>query len=312
MVKRLSSKKTSISQAAFKVRYLRRSRELWHKYLEGKPWVGQLYARFLGLRPGMTIVDVGCGTGDFTRYLARLNPGRGRIIGVDARAASIKAAEAETRKAGLSKRIVFKVGDVNKLPLDDNYADLTCCRTLLMHLPDPLVAVKEMARVVRPGGSVVAVEPGGMRTFHDPTDHKFTELALAVEKAYRAGIRKLERKDFAIGEKLPGIFQEAGLVGVRAEVQADTWTNSDPRRKLRDVRDEIKFEWQMFKDNEKTERRYLLAGGLSPERARSFVRQQERRVKLYLSSDDKLRNDTSTYGASIFIAIGNKPVIGSA
>lgn len=312
MVKRLSSKKGSISQAAFKVRYLRRSRELWRKYLEDKPWIAQLYTRFLGLYPGMTIVDVGCGTGDFTRYLALLSPGRARMVGVDARAASIKAAEAETKKAGLSKGVVFKVGDVNKLPLENNYADLTCCRTLLMHLPDPLIAVKEMARITRRGGSVVAVEPGGMRTFHDHKDQKFTELALAVEKAYREGIKKLEGKDFAIGEKLPGIFQRAGLIGVRAEVQADAWVNSDPRRKLRDVRDEIKFEWQMFKENEKIERRYLLAGGLSQERVRSFVRQQERRVKQYLSSDDTLRNDTSTYGAGIFITIGDKPVSGSA
>jgi len=255
----------------------------------------------------MIIVDVGCGTGDFTRYLARLNPGKCRVIGVDSRAASIKAAEVETKRAGLSKRIVFKVGDVNKLPLENDYADLTCCRTLLMHLPDPLIAVKEMTRVTRPGGLVVAVEPGGMRTFHDPKDQKFTELALAVEKAYRAGIKKLEGKDFAIGEKLPGLFQEAGLLGIRAEVQADAWIYSDPRRRLSDVKDEIKFEWQMFKENEKTERRYLLAGGLSSERAGSFVREQERRVKQYLSSDDKLRNDTSTYGASIFITIGNKP-----
>ena len=306
MVKRLSKKQISISQAAFRVRYLRRSRELWRRYLEGKPWIGQLYTRFLGLRPGIIIIDVGCGTGDFTRYLARLNPGKCQMIGVDARAASIKAAQAETKKAGLSKGIVFRVGDVNKLPLDKDYADLTCCRTLLMHLPDPLTAVKEMSRVTRPGGSVVAVEPGEMRTFHDPKDQKFTELALAVEKAYRAGIWKLEGKDFAIGEKLAGIFQEAGLVGIRAEIQADTWINSDPRRKLPDVKDEIRFGWQMFKENEKTERRYLLAGGLSPERVRSFIRQQERRVKEYLSSDDKLRNDTSTYGASIFITIGNK------
>jgi SAM-dependent methyltransferase len=280
---------------------------MWRRYLEGKPWIGQLYTRFLELRPGMTIVDVGCGTGDFSRYLARLNPGRCRVIGVDARAASIKAAEAETKKIGLSDGIVYKVGDVNKLPLDNDLADLTCCRTLLMHLPDPLVAVKEMTRVTRPGGSVAAVEPGGMRTFHDPNDQQFTDLALAVEKAYRAGIKKLEGKDFAIGEKLPGIFQRAGLVGIRGEIQADAWVYSDPRRKLRDVKDEIKFEWQMFKENEKTERRYLLAGGLSPERIRTFVQQQERRVKQYLSSDDKLRNDTSTYGASIFITLGNKP-----
>ncbi|HZD13013.1 MAG TPA: methyltransferase domain-containing protein [Candidatus Binatus sp.] len=301
------AKKKSISDAAFKIRYLRRSRELWRRYLEGKTWIGQMYRQFLGLRPGITIIDVGCGTGDFTRYLASLTPGKSRVIGVDSRAASVKAATKETEKTGLFKSISYRVGDVNKLPFADDYSDLTSCRTLLMHLPDPLIAVKEMTRITRSGGNVAAVEPGGMRTFHDPNDEIFTRLSLRVEESYRKGIRKLEGKQFDIGERLPGIFQKAGLAGIRTEIHADSWINSDPRRKTRDVRDEIRFGWQMFKQNQETETRYMLAGGLTKNDVRTFIRQQERRIKEYLSDDEKLRNDVSTYGASFFIVVGTKP-----
>src|SRR5437899_13034050 len=76
-------RKESISKSAFRVRYLRRSRKLWNRYLNSRPWVNQLYESFLDIRPGQKIVDIGCGPGDFTRYLARLSDGQSRILGVD-------------------------------------------------------------------------------------------------------------------------------------------------------------------------------------------------------------------------------------
>jgi ubiquinone/menaquinone biosynthesis C-methylase UbiE len=57
-----------------------------------------MHSTFLGLKPGMKIVDVGCGTGDFTRYLASLVPGKCKIIGVDIRATNIRTAEKQTKK----------------------------------------------------------------------------------------------------------------------------------------------------------------------------------------------------------------------
>ncbi len=130
------AKPKSVSAVAFKVRCLKRSRELYQKYLETRPWIRQLYKTFLGLDPGLRIVDVGCGTGDFTRYLAELTGGRCDIIGVDTRAASLRAATVETKKARLPSTISYRKGDAFNIPLPDGYADLTCCRTLLMHLTD--------------------------------------------------------------------------------------------------------------------------------------------------------------------------------
>src|SRR6266567_414348 len=246
-----SSHKDSVSNLAFRVRYLRRSRDLYRRYLESKPWVKKLYMSFFDIKPGQKIVDVGCGTGDFTRYLAEIADVNATFLGLDSNEKAIKAAMADTNKAGLSKLVSFKVGDVSKIPLENDYADLTCCRTLLMHLPDPLGAVREMARVTRLGGSVIAVEGGRMASLYDPNDEGYSKQAERAYSAWVDGIKRLEGKEFKIGEKLPGIFCEAGLSGIKAEIQADAWLYSDPRRKLVDIRADLRFEHSVFKERRK-------------------------------------------------------------
>src|SRR5207245_8420259 len=114
---------------------------------------------------------------------------------------SIPAQTSDTKRARLSQCISYKLGDVYKIPLQDGYADLTCCRTLLMHLTEPLKAVKEMARVTKRGGSVVALEGGKMGAFYDPDDEEYTKLAERAYEAWINGIRKLEGKEIKIGEK---------------------------------------------------------------------------------------------------------------
>src|SRR6266568_6132883 len=116
-------KKAGISSHAFRVQYLRRSREIYRRLLETKPWIKQMHSSFLGIRPGMKIVDVGCGTGDFTRYIASLVGGKCTIIGVDARRASLNSAERETAKEGFKARISFRKGDAYRIPIEDGWAD---------------------------------------------------------------------------------------------------------------------------------------------------------------------------------------------
>ncbi len=299
-------KKSGISASAFRVRYLRRSRQLYRRFLESKPWVREFYKSFLGLRPGLRIVEVGCGTGDLTRYLAELVGGRCSIIGVDMRRASLRTAEAEARRAGFEDRISYRKGDAYKVPLDDGYADLTCCRTLLMHLTDPEKAVKEMVRVTRKDGTVAALERGAIHSFYDPEDEKYNKLAEKMGEASLRGIRKLEGKDFAIGEKLPTIFQRAGLGQIRAEIQADAWVNCDPRSKLRDLKDWLRFDLEVFKETKKHERKAMLAGGASRKDVnRLFQRYVSRSLRL-LRDDELLRNDTLFLAAAWVVVTGQK------
>jgi ubiquinone/menaquinone biosynthesis C-methylase UbiE len=298
--------KDSVSKLAFRVSYLRRSRENYFRYLETKPWVNQLYTHFLNINPRQQVVDVGCGTGDFTRFLARLSKGEAKILGIDSNSKSIPAAISDTQEAGLSKIVSYKVGDVFKIPLEDDYADLTTCRTLLMHLTTPLLAVKEMARITKPGGQVVAVEGGRMVSFYDPDDERYASLANRSYEAWIRGVKKLEGKEFKIGEKLPGIFRDAGLSGVKAEIQADAWLYSDPRRKLSDIKKELTHEQSIFKERRRKDRKYLLAGGMPNSKITEYFNRAAARIQKRLSDDDSIRNDHSFYGASLILVSGTK------
>ncbi len=265
-----------------------------------------MHASFLGVKLGMRIVDVGCGTGDFTRYLASLVPGKSTVIGVDMRPASLVSAQRETKKEGLSAEISYRKGDVYKVPVEDDWADLTCCRTLLMHLTEPLKAVREMARVTRKGGMVAAFEHGSLNSAFIPGDEKLTRLALKLGEAYADGVKKLEGKFFNIGERLPTIFREAGLKGIMAEVQADTYLATDPRRELEDVRDELEFELATFRETRKVSDKAMIAGGGSRGSIARYNRWFENYVENLLKSDEKLRNDTTFGAGAIYLVAGRK------
>ena len=270
-----------------------------------------MHSTFLGLKPGMKIVDVGCGTGDFTRYLASLVRGKYTIIGVDIRAANIRTAEKQTKKEGMANKITFRRGDAYRIPVDDGWADLVCCRTLLMHLPDPLKAVREMSRVARKGGTVAAFERGRFDAVYIPDNERLTKLAIKLGESYADGVRKLEGKNFDIGNRLPTIFHKAGLREIMAEYQADTYLASDPRRRLEDVRDELKFYLATFKETKKLDAKAMLAGGASRKEINQYDAWVEKWMNSLLADDEKLRNDTAFGAGGMVLAAGRKVGSGS-
>ncbi len=256
----------------------------------------------------MRIVDVGCGTGEFTRYLADLVQGPCQIVGVDARAASVKSAARETKQAALSGRISYKKGDAYRLPIENNFADLTCCRTLLMHLTDPARAVSEMARITKLGGIVAAVEPGRMRSFYDPEHEELVELDEEMSRAYLKGVRKLEGKDMGIGERLPSIFLTAGLGQLRVEIVADAWMPCDARHTKDHPSQFMEYTYLLFKQGKKNERRILRAGGVPPRRITSYQNMSETWYCHLLSEGEKLRTKTIVVGSTSFVITGRKTV----
>ncbi|HSR30220.1 MAG TPA: class I SAM-dependent methyltransferase [Anaerolineae bacterium] len=101
-------------------------------------------------------LDAGCGAGLQALLLAEAVGPAGHITGLDLSPELLTCAKDMVKKAGLSERISFREGDVNDLPFDDDTFDWAWSVDLVGYAPiEPLPLVKELARVVKPEGSVV-------------------------------------------------------------------------------------------------------------------------------------------------------------
>jgi SAM-dependent methyltransferase len=109
--------------------------------------------REAGLRPGMCVADLGCGVGTVTALLAALVGSRGHVVGVDASAAQIARAR-EQSKTGLDNTS-FVEASATDTGLPTESFDLVYCRYLLMHLPEPELALREMWNLLKPNGVLV-------------------------------------------------------------------------------------------------------------------------------------------------------------
>ena len=198
----------------FGARYLEQARQqLFARHPEYLPFL----VRHLDVHPGMTVVDVGCGTGVYTRILASRLQGEGLAIGVDVSATMLTQAEQIAQEEGWGELLAFRQGDATALPLPDAFADRVFCNSLLWLLPDPVAALREMRRVLRPGGFVFAAEPdGGLTHSYDPSRPRLSALEQRFQKAYVRGSHELDGYDYTIGRKLPALFVAAGFVAVRA------------------------------------------------------------------------------------------------
>ncbi len=106
------------------------------------------------LRPGLSVLDIGCGPGTITADLAAL-VAPGPVLAVDQSADVLDVARAEARGRDLSN-VSFAAADVHKLDFPDDAFDVVHAHQVLQHVADPVQALREMRRVCRPGGVVAA------------------------------------------------------------------------------------------------------------------------------------------------------------
>jgi demethylmenaquinone methyltransferase/2-methoxy-6-polyprenyl-1,4-benzoquinol methylase len=109
-------------------------------------------ARATGLQPGGSALDIACGSGKLTAVLARVAGGEGRVVGLDFSPQMLEVARRD------HPGIEFLPGDALKLPFDDASFDASTIAFGLRNLADPVRGLREMQRVVKPGGRTVVLE----------------------------------------------------------------------------------------------------------------------------------------------------------
>jgi ubiquinone/menaquinone biosynthesis C-methylase UbiE len=163
------------------------------------------------------LLDIGCGPGTLTVDLARRVSG-GRVVGVDRSDEVLAQASAHASTNGV--HVEFRKGDVYGLDFPDSSFDIVHAHQVLQHLTDPVGALREMRRVVRPGG-VVAIRDSDYSCFSfAPLDPRLDRwLAL-----YHAVTRRNGAEPDA-GRFLKAWARAAGFRNVHAS--SSTWTFAD-------------------------------------------------------------------------------------
>ena len=170
------------------------------------------------LRPGLDLLDVGCGPGSLTADLAvRVAPGR--VIGIDSAAAPLAEARAAAARAGV--QVDVRVGDAYAIDLPDDSMDVVHAHQVLQHVSDPVAVLREMARVCRPGG-VVAARDGDYAAMTWAPRSAGLDRWLEI---YRGTARANGGEPDAARELL-GWAHAAGLTDVTAT--ASTWRFATP------------------------------------------------------------------------------------
>ena len=111
--------------------------------------------RLAGIRPEDHVLDVGTGTGVVAFRAAEKVGDRGRVVGIDLSEGMLAAANSKVARLGLAERIEFRQMDAENLQFPDATFDIAVSLFALLHFPDPLTALKEIYRVLKPGGRLV-------------------------------------------------------------------------------------------------------------------------------------------------------------
>jgi ubiquinone/menaquinone biosynthesis C-methylase UbiE len=245
--------------------------ELNRKY-EYEPEFFPLISKWLGLspRPPSVVVDVGCGSGYFTKIIARCTEGKGKIVGIDPDRKLLLEAEKISKRNRISN-VQFKAGNIWKIPLESNYADLVVTHVVLSNIPRQLDAILEMKRVAKTGGRVAVIDSakGGGRYL---PDRRLNELWTKFHEAFGTAIDKEWRQKLDMSSyienfhyRIPQLFLEAGLANISLNGHLSTFLICDTRRSTKEMKAYLQARLSMWRKLAKRNRELVSVGGMKEE-----------------------------------------------
>lgn len=220
------------------------------------------------------VLDVGCGIGHWGQLLASVLPEKTQLIGVDLEDSSISKAIERAKQQGLTDRYRYQLGEATALPFPDDTFDMVTCQTLLIHLNNPQAGLREMIRVTKPGGLILASEPNN---FSNQTIASNLTEKLSVDEV-------IDRMKFALlierGKKALGLgFNSEGdlIPGYLAQLETEDiqvylsdkaipffspYLTAEQKANIRQFRDWAQREFLGW--DREVMKSYYLAGGGNP------------------------------------------------
>src|SRR3954470_18261059 len=152
----------------------------WRRFLVSRVAVGR----------DVPVLDVATGTAAVAIELARRNGCR--VVGVDRSPEMLAAGRVRVERAGLADRVDLREGTAERLPFDDASFDALTFTYLLRYVDDPAATLRELARVVRPGGTITSLEFAVPRGLWRPLWELYVRTALpAAGRAISPGWRRV-------------------------------------------------------------------------------------------------------------------------
>jgi ubiquinone/menaquinone biosynthesis C-methylase UbiE len=170
---------------------------------------------------GSLILEAGCGVGAQTKIIAPKNI-KSQFISIDISSVSIKLAEELTNSLGITN-VKYKQADVFNLPFNNDHFDHVFVCFVLEHLTDPVKALTELKRVIKPGGSIMVVEGDHGSAYFYP-ESKVAQKAIQCQ----VELQKQNGGDANIGRKLYPLLNQSGFYNVNISPRMVYVDDSNP------------------------------------------------------------------------------------
>jgi SAM-dependent methyltransferase len=188
-----------------------------------------LLVRNAGIKPGNSVLDLACGTGEPALTIAKIVGPSGKVVGLDIAPGMIAVAKERMAAQGL-KNVTFQLNEHDDLPtLQDNSFDAATCRLGLMFMPDPVRMLKSIRRVLKPGGKA------SVAVWGPPEKAPFFTVPMKAVAKQLPDLKPLPPGTpggpFGIPsqEMLGGIFTKAGFSNFNSQTANVTvWATNSP------------------------------------------------------------------------------------